>query len=597
MVEPASEGVRRTRRREVAAVAVLLLTQGALLAWSAWRHSPTTDELGHLSAGISYWETGSFDVYPVNPPLVRLIAAAPVWAAGAEIDWSHYPVPPNRAPAPLASAFSSANGARTFWLLTLARWACIPLVLTGGAVCYVWARTLYGPASGLLALTLWCFSPWVLGHGSLVTSDVPSAAMGILAVYGFWRWLERPRWAEAYTAGLTLGLALSTKTTWLLLIPLYAVFWLVSPSGGNRLASSEGRRFRPKSQFLAIQTVGLLLVNMAYAFDGTGKPLGDFRFVSGFFGGDRDGARFGNRFADSSLGRIPIPIPEHYLLGIDRQKSHFELSRRPSYFRGEFQERGWWYYYVYGLAVKSTLGTLALGVAAVVASCCYRAYRSRFQNEALVIAPALAVLLLVSSHTGFSHHVRYAMPALPFAFVWISKVGKVFEGRDRPLKWGACFAVFGAVASSLSVYPHSLSYFNELAGGPRGGVFHLSNSNIDWGQDLLYLKRWLDENRAGQPLYLAYYGPVDPHVAGIAYRLPPEGSVEMPDLEPGWYAVSVNHIQGYPFPLPDGTGNWQSRPRYAYAYFRRFEPVGSAGYSIYIYHLTPERIAAIRNRP
>jgi hypothetical protein len=51
-----------------------------------------------------------------------------------------------------------------------------------------------------------------------------------------------------------------------------------------------------------------------------------------------------------------------------------------------------------------------------------------------------------------------------------------------------------SVGSSLWYYPHSLSYFNELVGGPMGGPKHLLDSNIDWGQDLFYLKDWLDAN-------------------------------------------------------------------------------------------------------
>lgn len=53
--------------------------------------------------------------------------------------------------------------------------------------------------------------------------------------------------------------------------------------------------------------------------------------------------------------------------------------------------------------------------------------------------------------------------------------------------------VFGSLlataASSLSVYPHQLAYFNELAGGPKSGYKHLLHSNLEWGQDLLFLFR------------------------------------------------------------------------------------------------------------
>ncbi len=43
------------------------------------------------------------------------------------------------------------------------------------------------------------------------------------------------------------------------------------------------------------------------------------------------------------------------------------------------------------------------------------------------------------------------------------------------------------LASSLWIYPHSLSYFNESIGGPLNGPDHLLGSNVDWGQDLRYV--------------------------------------------------------------------------------------------------------------
>src|SRR5205823_5342074 len=61
-----------------------------LLAWSAYRHSPLGDEVGHLPAAISHWQLGAFDLYRVNPPLVRLVAGLPMIVGGAELDWGTY---------------------------------------------------------------------------------------------------------------------------------------------------------------------------------------------------------------------------------------------------------------------------------------------------------------------------------------------------------------------------------------------------------------------------------------------------------------------------------------------------------------------------
>jgi hypothetical protein len=154
----------------------------------------------------------------------------------------------------------------------------------------------------------------------------------------------------------------------------------------------------------------------------------------------------------------------------------------------------------------------------------------------------------------------------------------------------SCALALGwSVVSSLSVYPHSLSYFNELVGGPKNGHQHLVNSNIDWGQDLLYLKAWVDEHPEARPLAVAYFGTCDPRVAGIDCVHMPRAHVafreracvlpDVPGPRPGWYALSVNEIR------------WPTRE---FEYFLRFQPVAMAGYSIYIYHITLHEADRVR---
>ncbi|HVC94755.1 MAG TPA: hypothetical protein VND64_13735 [Pirellulales bacterium] len=163
----------------------------------------------------------------------------------------------------------------------------------------------------------------------------------------------------------------------------------------------------------------------------------------------------------------------------------------------------------------------------------------------------------------------------------------------------ALAALICSVASSLWFYPHSMSYFNELAGGPRGGHAHLIDANIDWGQDLLYLKCWLDDHSEARPLRLAYFGLVDPGLAGIEFALPPKGplvgeglkarSTRPANLPPGWYAVSVNFLHGYAHRVPNGHGGNAFAEQGCFTYFLEMEPVARAGYSIYIFHLGEER--------
>lgn len=159
------------------------------------------------------------------------------------------------------------------------------------------------------------------------------------------------------------------------------------------------------------------------------------------------------------------------------------------------------------------------------------------------------------------------------------------------------------VISSLWYYPHHLSYFNELTGGPENGHAVLVDSNIDWGQDLLYLKWWLDDHPTARPLKLAYFGQVDPQILGIEYSLPPEGPGDhlyvddvATGLVPGWYAVSVSTLRGLDFRLPSGDGQRRHVGEDAMTYFQQFAPVARAGYSIYIYHLTLSDVNRVREQ-
>jgi 4-amino-4-deoxy-L-arabinose transferase-like glycosyltransferase len=195
----------------------LLLVHAGLLAYGAAVHSPCIDEVGHMAAGLSHWKLGRFDLYHVNPPLVRMVAVVQVLFAEPKYDWSQYSDAPGaRTEFGIGRQFITDNGERSFWFFTWARWACIPFSLLGGYVCFRWARELYGDGSGLLALTLWCFGPYILANGQLITPDMGATALGVTAGYLFWKWLKQPHWLLVPVVGLALGMTELTKMTWLL---------------------------------------------------------------------------------------------------------------------------------------------------------------------------------------------------------------------------------------------------------------------------------------------------------------------------------------------------------------------------------------------
>jgi len=563
-----------TAMHERIAVLALILSLSLLLAYSAAIHSPTPDELAYLPAGVEHWLSGNFEFARVNPPLVRLLAAVPALICGCHRDCTrHSGAMGQRTEHLVGQDFLTANGTRTFVLISLARFACIPFSIFGGLICWLWARRLYGPESAVCALTLWCFCPNILGNGALILPDVASGACGAGSSYLFWRWLRAPMLRTAVYASLMLGVTQLIKANWLILFALWPLVWLAWRFNG-RYRPSDGIQPPTIWQFGIILAAGVAIINAGYGFQGTGTLLGDFTFCSAGLRGKagpkgEEAAPCGNAFRDTVLSRVPVLLPEQYIVGIDLQRLAAERGRL-AYLAGTWKGGGWWYYYIAAALVKMPLGVLLLTVLSTVVRLQQRDIVVEPWDEALLLIPALATFFVISAHVGINRHFRYVLPVLPYTFIWASALfGRVMRGRKEIAVIGVGAIAWG-VGSSLVVFPHSLSYFNECVGGPRGGYHMLLDSNTDCGQDLLLLKQWIDDHPNAKPLSVGWHLPhLRPALVGVTAPQPP--------LTPsaGWHIVSVNEIYSY---------------NQRYRYFSAFEPVGNIGYSMNIYHLGDEDV-------
>ncbi len=483
----------------------LMIAQASALLLVAWTTAPGWDEWGHLPSGLYSLQYGDYSPYCVNPPLTRLWCALPVWMLGGGIAYEALPdVWQLRPEVLLAATYIEQKREAVFYLMSVARTAAIPISLLGTYLIWMVGRRLFSPTSGMIAAGLWAFSPTVLTFGASITPDVTAAVFGLLAAWRCYIWLRLDSRRNAVWLGLGMALAMLSKASWLILPPVLILVSLV-------YAACYARRWKWRERLLQATIVGSvcwLVIHAGYEFRGTLVPLGHFRFVSKTLTGLQSDARGNgqpveNRFRGTWLQYVPAPLPADYIRGIDIQKRDFESKMR-SYFLGQWRDHGWWYYYIVGIWLKEPLALwLLTGIGMVVwlASRFKSGSRHRFAARCIVLTPGLAILIFVSSQTGFNHHLRYVLPFLPCLYLLASAPLALLP---RWGKYGVGVLLLWYATSSMAVLPRSFAYFTEAIGGPTEGWKYLGDSNLDWGQDLLTAKRWIDSNPEKRPVFLVY---------------------------------------------------------------------------------------------
>lgn len=542
------------------AVAMLLFAGQALYA--SPQKSATFDEQYHLAAGYAYLHTGDFRLATTHPPLMGLLAALgllgrdgialplddPAWAAGDRFRFSDV-------------FLWEANDDGPGMIVAARR----PIILVGMwlvPVVALWARRLLGRYAAWLACLLVTFEPSLVANARVITTDLGVTFFLTLAAWQLWRWLQRPSALNLALTGVAAGLAMGAKYNGLL-------FWvgaIVVLALHPRLGADE-RRGRRWLGLLGIGVVALAVLWALYHFE---------------FGAVR-------------VGPVTLYLPAAFYwqqLWDTFYTIENTSAERLDFLLGQVSAAGWWYYFPVAVAIKTPLALLILGIAGGATMVWQRQVR---RLAAVWVWP---LLFLVMGLTGvLTIGFRHMLPALPFAIIMaansVTAIRPAWDGEEGARRrsvgrWatvavGALSAWF--VLSSLRVYPHQESYFNELAGRWSNWSNLLVDSNLDWGQDLPALKEVMAE-RGIELVNLAYFGKAVPEKYGVHYAPLPSylRFIEGIELnaynpyspEPGWYAISATELQlGLTLP-----GSEQ-----LYAFFRGRRPDARAGYSIYLYHV------------
>jgi hypothetical protein len=173
--------------------------------------------------GLYFLRKGDPGLIPAHPPFIEVLMTLPLLANRNLV------VPSGDAASSTVSNLEFSD--QLLWrvnqngpsIVARARLPIIGLTLLLALTVYAWARELFGPISGSLALALLSFDPNILAHGSLATNDIGLTCFATLALYAFWRWMTEPTASRAVIAGLTLGLAQVSKFSAVYLIPVRIV--------------------------------------------------------------------------------------------------------------------------------------------------------------------------------------------------------------------------------------------------------------------------------------------------------------------------------------------------------------------------------------
>jgi hypothetical protein len=510
-------------RREILWVGALLAIHASLALWGAAKNSVTFDENFHVPDGVVVVARGDYGVSPVNPPLVKAAQGLAARAAGARL-------PSIEAIAThdqwrVGESFMRQNADRYHRVFLAARSVVILLSVILGVVVWSFARRLYGPAGGLLALGFYAFSSEALAHAGVATLDLATGLAITSAMYAFWIFCRTGAWRWWALLAVVVGLAALTRFTTVTLLPMFV---LVAALGTWRARFPKPGRVWAGIGLLAVTT--LVALQMGYAGHTSWRPLGEQTFQSSRL-----------RTLQRAAPWLRLPLPDPFVAGLDVQAREGQ-GGTPTFLLGQIHTGRVWAYFPLALLAKWPLGFVAALPARI--SLMARRRRRRW-HEAYVVLPILILLVAAIVILQLNIGIRYVFPIMPLLCVWLggfvdpAPAPRRERGARRWFKVGAVLAMLQAVEVAAAS-PWYLAFYNRALGGVGGGYWLVNDSNVDWGQGLIALRDEL-RRRGITRVNLAYHGTTDPAIYGIDYIAYTGGA---PDRASDWIAVSSYYYVG-----------------------------------------------------
>jgi len=517
-----------------------LLSLYAFLTWTAIdSKSPTYDEPLHTASALAIKQFDDYRVDSEDPALFKrwLSLAEPVCELPRD-DFFH------STPAKLESQWAwstftlfGTNGANVDSIITRARAMMLIAAVLLGMLVARFAWRLAGPMAAIVATGLFCLDPTFLAHGGIAKNDVILTLGFVATAYAMWLVGERVTVGRVMLLMVAVAFSFCVKFSGVLLAPILPATLLVRAflpeTWPTPLGKAHTRLERFVTAFAVCVLCGafvVLCIWATYGFRYAGSPDPGFRFDLA--------AKTEHLFVLQIVDYMHL-LPASYTFGLAYT---LDSAARGAFLLGKHSTTGFLYYFPVAMAVKTPLATLAAVLIAVVLVFTRkgRAQLKKHRWVAVCLMIPAYVYFLAAIRSTLNIGVRHMLPVYPLMFIATAAV----LCKHRKLLVGLAVVL---AMESLTAFPNYLSYFNVAAGGSRGGLAILSDSNLDWGQDLKLLAAW-QADHASTTLYLDYFGTADPSVYGIRYINTGAGygflTKSIYPAQPGVIAVSATHLQG-----------------------------------------------------
>ncbi|MEK7525409.1 MAG: glycosyltransferase family 39 protein [Patescibacteria group bacterium] len=562
-----------------------------LAVGSGWNEPLLVDEVPHIGAGYSYLTSRDMRFNPEHPPLVKDLAAFPLTFLNFDGKSS------------LESIFQRDDVTNSQWdfgrrliynsgvnpeLATrLARVPMLLFFIASAVLLFLWARRLYGPAAAITGLILLAFSPTVLAHSKLITTDGPAMLGVLLAGYAFVNYLRQENKKTYWFTVGALGLALLLKFSTLLLLPAFLITGFIF--GWFKDGLNAGVKSAGKITLLILSGL-VLVVWPVYIIHTSGYPPERQRKDTEYLMQWLPQRNIANAIIWASDKPL-IRAAGQYALGAVRV---IQRSSGPTtiFYLGEISNEGRQSYFPLIYFLKEPLAWWLLALAALFAvfklpwtKKNIKVFIKNHPDELFMLV-WLGLYWTSSIQSNLNIGIRHLLPIYPFMIILVS--GRIVWLLDH--LQGASFKVWrGAglilalvmgwyVFETIHAYPFFIPYFNQVAGGSAGGYRYVVDSNVDWGQDLKRLGQWMDTSRVGK-IDLDYFGWADQpyYIRGQFTWVHSTTYKNREDFmkrnqSNGWIAVSVTFLQN-------------SKQDADYWWLKQIEPTTTIGHSIFVWRI------------